>query len=105
MGGEKVPSLSVWKVNLICTLTLKLSCMRLAKLEPDLSKRLGRFFTMLMGYSVPHLPLIKSERNCSDALSRLPTVANPETGELEFVEEDLVCEREAENAMSMRPQK
>ena len=68
------------------------------KLEPDLGKRLGRFYTMIMAYNF-RIFLCKSERNVSDALSRLPSVVNPETGELEYVEEDLVYVREAQEEL------
>ncbi len=43
------------------------------KLEPDLGKRLRRFFTLIMVYDFK-IFLIKSEKNCSDSLSRLPAV-------------------------------
>ncbi len=64
------------------------------KPEPDLGKRLGRYHAMLLGYSF-RIFHVKGHRNPSDALSRLPTVRNKQTGELEYLEEDLVLEKKA----------
>ena len=61
---------------------------------PDLGKRLGRFHAQLLGYDF-RIFYIKGTKNCADPLSRLPVVKDKDTGELTYLEEELVLEKEA----------
>ncbi len=56
--------------------------------EP-LTSRLSRFAVDVMGFSF-HVHHVRTEKNWADALSRLPTVENPETGELSYRRDEQV---------------